>query len=108
MLKANRVQNSMNDFARHNVHNRQNIEIDDDINIMFVVIIFVFNVRIMFFIVVVIVFSFAFIVSIVFFLVELISISLEIELFTTFVRCVKLFFAKNAFFDDDDNDIFNF
>jgi hypothetical protein len=61
----------------------------------------------MFFVVVVVVSSFAFIVSIVFFLVELISISLEIELFTTLARRVKLFVAENAFFDNDDDDILN-
>ncbi len=75
---------------------------------MFVVVIFVFDVRIMFFVVVVVVFSFAFIVSIVFFFVELISISFEIELLATFIYRVKLFFAENAFFDNDDDDIFNF
>jgi hypothetical protein len=70
-----------------------------------VVIVFVFDVRVMSFVAVVVVFSSAFIVSIVFFLVELISISLKIELLATFVCRVKRFFAENAFFDDDDDDI---
>jgi hypothetical protein len=100
----------MNDFTKHDAHNCQNIEIDDNVNLMCVVIIFVFDVRVMFFVVVVIVivFSFTFIVSIVFFLVELISISFEIELLKTFACRVKLFFAENAFFDDNDDDILDF
>ncbi len=100
----------MNDFARHDAHNRQNIEIDDDVNLVLIVVVFVFDVQVMFFIVivVVVVFSFAFVVSIVFFFVELISISFEIELLTTFVCRVKFFFAENAFFDDDNDDVFDF
>ncbi len=100
----------MNDFAKHDVHNRKNIEIDDNVNLVLVVVVFVFDVRVMSFVavVVVVVFSSAFIVSIVFFLVELISISLEVELFTTFVCRVKLFFAEDAFFDDDDDDVLDF
>ncbi len=98
----------MNDFARHDAHSRQNIEIDDDVNLVFVIIVFVFDVRVMFFVVVVVISSFALIVSIVFFLVELILISLEIELLATFACRVKLFFAEEALFDDNDNDILNF
>jgi hypothetical protein len=100
----------MSDFAKHDAHNRQNIEIDDNVNLVLVVVIFVFDVRMMFFVavIIVVVFSSAFIVSIVFFLVELISISLEIELLATFACRVKLFFAENALFDDDDDDILDF
>ncbi len=43
-----------------------------------------------------------------FFLVELISILFEIELFSTFACRVKFFFAENVFFDDDDNNVFDF
>jgi hypothetical protein len=63
VLRVNRVQNSMSDFIKHDVHNRQNIEIDDYVDFVFVI--FVINVQMMFFVVVVI--SFAFVVSIVFF-----------------------------------------
>ncbi len=104
MLKTDHVQNSMNDFTRHDAHNRQSIEIDDYVNLVLDVL--VISVRMIFF--VVIVFSFAFIVSIVFFFVELILILFEIELFTTFVCRVKLFFAENALFDNDDDDDFDF
>ncbi len=93
----------MNHFTKHDAHNRQNVEIDDYVN--FVLVVFVISVCIMFFVVVIVVFSFAFVVSIVFFLVELIAISLEIELLAIFAHCVKLFFAKNVLFDDDDDDI---
>jgi hypothetical protein len=95
----------MSDFTTHNVYNRQNIEINDDVNFLFVV--FIINVQIMFFVIVVVVFSFAFVVSIVFFLVELIAISLEIKLLATFVRRVKLFVANNTYFDNDNNDVLN-
>ncbi len=95
----------MSDFARHDAHDRQNVEIDDDVNLVFVVVVFVFDVRMMSFVAVVIVFSSALIVSIVFFLVELISISLEIELLTTLACRVELFLAEDALFDDDDDDI---
>ncbi len=100
----------MNDFAKHDAHNRQNVEINDDVDFVLVVVVFVFDVQMMSFVVVVVVVvsSSAFIVSIVFFLVELILISLEIELLTTFACRVKLFFAEDAFFDDDDNDILDF
>ncbi len=57
---------------------------------------------------IVVVFSFAFVVSIVFFFVELIAILFEIELFTTFVRRVKLFVADNTHFDDNDDNLLNF
>jgi hypothetical protein len=70
-----------------------------------VVVVFVFDVRVMSFVAVVVVFSSALIVSIVFFFVELILISLEIELLTTLACRVKLFFAEDALFDDDDDDI---
>ncbi len=95
----------MSDFAKHDVHNRQNVEIDDDVDFVLVVVVFVFDVRIMSFVAVVVVSSSALIVSIVFSLVELISISLEIERLTTFACRVKLFFAEDALFDDDDDDI---
>jgi hypothetical protein len=64
----------------------------------------------MFFVVVivVVVFSFAFIVSIVFFLVELIAISLEIELLAIFARRVKLLVANDTHFDDDNDDVLDF
>ncbi len=101
----------MNDFAKHDAHNRQNIEIDDNVNLVLIVVRFRFprssdvfrHCRCRF-----VVLSFAFIVSIVFFLVELISISFEIELLATFVCRVKIFFAENAFFDNNDDDILNF
>ncbi len=73
MLRADHVQSSMNDFTRHDAHNRQNIEIDDYVNLVLIVL--VIDVRIMFFVVIVIIFSFAFVVLIVFFLVELIAIA---------------------------------
>ncbi len=84
MLRTNRVQNSMNDFTKHDVHNRQNIEIDDYVNSILVV--FVISVQMMSFVVVVV--SFALVVSIVFSLVKLIVIALEIELLTTLARRV--------------------
>jgi hypothetical protein len=62
----------------------------------------------MFFVVVIIVFSFAFVVSVVFFLVELIAISLSIELLATFARRVKLFVANDTHFDDDNDDVLDF
>jgi hypothetical protein len=98
----------MSDFTRHDAHDRQNIEIDDYVD--FVLIILIINVRMMFFVVVVVivVFSFAFIVSIVFFLVELITISLEINLLATFIRLVKFLVADDIHFDDDDDDVLDF
>jgi uncharacterized Tic20 family protein len=101
VLRADRVQNLMNDFTKHNAHNRQNIEIDNYVD--FVLVVFVISVRIMFFVVVVI--SFAFVVSIVFAFVELI---LEIELLTIFARRVKLLVADDTHFDDDNDDVLNF
>jgi hypothetical protein len=71
-------------------------------------VVFVINVRMMFFVTVIVVFSSAFVVSIVFFLVELIAISLEIELLATFARHVKLLVANDTHFDDDDDDVFDF
>jgi hypothetical protein len=47
-------------------------------------------------------------IATIFFLVELISISFEIELLTTFVCRENFFMQKNAFFDDDDDNIFDF
>ncbi len=107
MLKINRVQNLMNDFTKHDAHNRQNIEIDDYVN--FVLINLIIKIRLMFFVivVVVVVFSFAFVVSIVFFLVELIAISFEIELLAIFVRRVKFLVADKTHFDNDDDDVLN-
>jgi hypothetical protein len=96
----------MNDFTRHNAHNYQNVEINDYVNLIFVVL--VINVRMMFFVVVVVVFRFAFVVLIVSFLVKLIAISLEIELLAIFARRVKLLVADNTHFDDDNDDVFNF
>ncbi len=98
----------MSDFAKHDAHSRQNIEIDDDVDLVLVVIVFVFDVRVMFFVAVVVVSSSAFIVSIVSSLVELISISLEIERLTTLACRVKFFFAEDALFDNDDDDILDF
>jgi uncharacterized Tic20 family protein len=106
MSKTNRVQNSIRDLTKHNVHDRQNLEIDDDVN--FVLFRFIIDFRIEFFVVVVVVFSFAFVVSIVSFFVELITILFEIELFIMLVRCIILFVANNAHFDDDDDDVFKF
>jgi hypothetical protein len=107
MLKANRVQNSIRDLTRHDVHDRQNLEINDDVN--FVLFFFVIDFRIESFVVVVVVFSFAFTVSIVSLFVELlITISLEIELFTMLVCRVIFFFTNNTHFDDDDDDVFDF
>ncbi len=106
VLKANRVQDLINNFTKHDAHNCQNVEIDDYINLVLIII--VIDVRMMFFIVVVIVFSYALIVSIIFFLVELIATSFEIELFATFVCRVKLLVADDTHFDDDNDDVFNF
>jgi hypothetical protein len=91
----------MSDFTRHEAHNRQNIEIDDYVNLVLVVLII--NVRMMFFVVVVVLF--AFVVSIVSFLVELIAIALKIELLTTFARRVKLLVADDTHFDNDNDDV---
>ncbi len=60
----------------------------------------------MFFVVIVV--SSALVVSIVFFLVELIAIALEIELLTTFARRVKLLVADDTHFDDDNDDVLDF
>ncbi len=103
MLKKNRVQNSIRDVTRHNVHDRQNLEIDDDVN--FVFFFFVIDLRIESFVVVVVVFSFAFVVSIVSFFVELITISFEIELLAMFAHRVIFFFANNTHLDDNDDDV---
>jgi hypothetical protein len=106
MLKANRVQNLIHDLTKHNAHDRQNFEINDDVN--FVFFFFVIDFRIEYFVVVVVVvLSSAFIVSIVSFFVELITISFEIELFTILARCMIFLFADNAHFDDDDDDVLN-
>jgi hypothetical protein len=106
VLRTNRVQNSMSDFTQHDVYNRQNVEINDYVNLVLVVL--VINVCMMFFVVVVVVFSFAFIVSIVFFFVKLIAISLWIEFFATFTRRVKLLVANDTHFDDDNDDVLDF
>jgi hypothetical protein len=105
MLKTDRVQSSIRDLTRHSAHDRQNLEIDDDVH--FMLFFFVINLRIKFF-VVVIVFFIAFIVSFVFSLIELIMISLEIELFTMLARRMILLFADNTHFDNDDDDVFDF
>jgi hypothetical protein len=92
---------------KHNVHDRQNLEINDDVN--FVLFFFVIDFRIeSFVVIVVVVFSFAFIVTIISFFVELITISFEIELFIMFVRRMIFFLADNAHFDDDDDDVLDF
>jgi hypothetical protein len=108
MLKTDRVQNSKRDLTKFSVHDRQNLKIDDDVNFMFLF--FVIDFRIEFFIVVVVVFSFAFIVSIVSFFVELIAISLEIEieLLAMLARRIIFFLAVNTHLDDDDDDVFDF
>jgi hypothetical protein len=104
MLKINRVQNLICDLTKHNAHDRQNFKTDNNVNFVFF---FIIDFRIEFF-VVDIIFSFAFVVSIVLFFVELITISFEIKLFTMLVRCIIFFFADNAHFDDDNDDILNF
>jgi hypothetical protein len=104
VLRADRVQSLMSDFTRHDAHNRQNIEIDDYVNLVLVVL--VINVRMMFFVVVVALS--ALVVSIVFFFVELIAIALEIELFATFARRVKLLIADDTHFDDDNDIVLDF
>jgi hypothetical protein len=106
MLKTNRVQNSIRDVTKHNAHDRQNLEIDDDVN--FVLFFFVIDFRIESFVVVVVVFWFTFIVSIISFFVKLIAISFEIELLAMFVRRMIFFFANNTHFNDDDDDVFDF
>jgi uncharacterized Tic20 family protein len=108
VLKADRVQSSIRDVTRHSAHDRQNLETDDDVN--FVISLFVIDFRIESFVVVVVVFSLAFAVSIVSFLVELIAISLEIEieLLTMLARRVIFFFADNTHLDDDDEDVLDF
>jgi hypothetical protein len=104
VLKADRVQNSIRDVTRHSAHDRQNPEINDDVNL--VLFFFVIDFRIEFFVVVVVVSSFAFAVSIVSFFVELIEISLE--LLAMLVRRVIFFFADNTHLDDDDDDVLDF
>ncbi len=105
MLKTDRVQNSIRDVMRHSAHDRQNLEIDDDVN--FVLFFFVIDLRNESFVVVVVVFSFAFVVSIVSLFVELIAISFEIEfeVLAMLARRVIFFFADNTHLDDDDDDV---
>ncbi len=93
----------MSDFTKHDVHNRQNVEIDDYVDLVLVVL--VIDVRIMSFVVIVVISPSALVVSIVSFLVELIAISLQIELFATLVRRVKLLVADDTHFDDDNDDV---
>jgi hypothetical protein len=102
VLKADRVQSSIRDLTKHSAHDRQNLEIDDDVNL--VLSLFVIDLRVVSFVVVV-VFSLAFAVSIVSSFVELITISLEIELLTMLVRRMIFLFADNAHLDDDDDDV---
>jgi hypothetical protein len=107
VLKTDRVQSSIHDLTKHSAHDRQNLEINDDVNL--VLLFFVIDLRIKsFVIVVIIVFSFALVVSIVSSLVELITISLEIELLTMLGRCMILLFADNAHLDNDDDDVLDF
>jgi hypothetical protein len=104
VLKADRVQSSIRDVTRHSAHDRQNLEINDDVNL--VLFFFVINLRIEFFVVVVVVSSLAFVVSIVSFLVELIAISLK--LLAMFVRRVIFLFADSTHLDNDDDDVLGF
>jgi uncharacterized Tic20 family protein len=104
VLRTDRVQNSIRDVTRHNAHDRQNLEANDDVN--FVLFFFVIDLRIEFFVVVVVVSSFAFVVSIVSLFVELIAISLE--LLAMLARRVIFLLADNTHFDDDDDDILDF
>jgi hypothetical protein len=108
VLRADRVQNSIHDLTKHSAHDRQDLETDDDVNL--VLFFFVIDISIESFVVVVVVlvFSSALAVSIVSFLVELITISLEIELLTMLARCIILLFADNAHLDDDDDDVLDF
>jgi hypothetical protein len=106
VLKANRVQSLIRDVTKHNVHDRQNFEVNDDVNFVFFFLVIDF--RIEFFVIVVVFFSFAFVVSIVSSFVELITISLEIKLFTMFVRRMIFFFRNNTHFNNDDDDVLNF
>jgi hypothetical protein len=92
MLKINRVQNLIRNVMRYNAHDRQNLEIDDDLN--FVFFFFVIDFQIESFVVVVVFFSLAFIISIVSSFVEFIAISLEIKLFAMLVRRMILFFVN--------------
>ncbi len=101
MLKADRVQSSIRDLTKHSAHDRQNLETDNDVH--FVLSFFVIDFRIKSFVVVV--FSLVLAVSIITSFVELITISLEIELLTMLVRRMILLFADNAHFDDDDDDV---
>jgi hypothetical protein len=108
VLKADRVQSSIRHVTRHSAHDRQNLETDDDVNL--VLFFFVIDFRIEFFVVVVVVFSLAFVVSIVSLFVELITISLEIEieLLAMLARRVIFLFADNTHLDDDDDDVLEF
>jgi hypothetical protein len=105
MLKADCVQNLIRDVTKHSAHDRQNLEIDDNVN--FVLFFFVIDVRIESFVVVVVVSSFAFVVSIVSFFVELIAISFAIELLAMLVHRVIFLFADNTHLDNDDDDVLN-
>jgi hypothetical protein len=98
------VQSLIRDLTKHSAHDRQNLKTDDDVN--FVLFFFVIDLRIESFVIVV--FSFAFVVLIISFFIELITISFEIELFTMLVRRIILFFADNAHFDDNDDDVLDF
>jgi hypothetical protein len=91
-------------LTKHSAHDRQNLEINDDVNL--VLSFFVIDLRIRSFVVVVVVVSSsALAVSIVSSFVELITISLEIELLTMLARCMIFLFADNAHLDDDDDDV---
>jgi hypothetical protein len=79
VLKADRVQNSIRDLTKHNAHDRQNLRIDDDVNL--VLFFFVIDLRIESFVAVV--FSLALAVSIISFFAELITISLGIKLLSS-------------------------
>jgi hypothetical protein len=103
VLKADRVQSSIRDVTRHSAHDRQNLETDDDVNL--VLFLFVIDFRIESFVAVAVIFSLAFAVSIVSFFVELIAISLEIELLSMFARRVIFLFADSTHLDDDDDDV---
>jgi hypothetical protein len=109
VLRADDVQSSIHDLTKHSAHDRQSLEINDDVNL--VLSFFVIDFRIeSFVVVVVIVLSSALAVSIVSLFVELITISLEIEieLFAMLARRMILLLADNAHFDDDDDDFLDF
>ncbi len=90
MLKTYHVQNLIRDLMKFNVHDRQNFEINNNVN--FVLFFFVIDYRFMFFVIVVS--SFSFIISIILFFIKLIMISFKIKLFTMLVRRVIFFFRK--------------